>query len=245
MPKSFGGHGETWPNILEIVREIAKADSSLGHVFGYHFLQSVSPYFFGTSEQRDYFYKGTAEHNWFWGNAINPRDKRLTVTQDGAGYRLNGIKYFCSGSQDSDILVVCAEFPEEHQPRIFAVPTKRDGITVHDDWEGIGQRQTDSGTVSFDNVWVEKHEFLETPGIGGSTLASLRTCLTQLIMTNVFVGIAQGAFAEAQKYTRSYTRSWVGEKATEDPLILRHYGELWAQLSAAEQLTNKAAQVFQ
>ena len=43
---------------------------------------------------------------------------------------------------------------------IALVPTDRDGVTVLDDWDGMGQRATGTGTAIFDDVIVAADETL-------------------------------------------------------------------------------------
>ncbi|MEH2418970.1 acyl-CoA dehydrogenase family protein [Nostoc sp.] len=103
VPTEYGGLGQSWITALQITREFAKVDSSIAHVFSYHHLGVVIPHIFGSTEQKQSYYSETIRNNWFWCNALNPLDKRTTLTPENNYFRLNGIKSFCSGSQDSDI----------------------------------------------------------------------------------------------------------------------------------------------
>ena len=38
IPEQYGGYGENWQTAFHFTREIAKVDSSVAHLFGYHFL---------------------------------------------------------------------------------------------------------------------------------------------------------------------------------------------------------------
>ena len=38
VPIEFGGYGADWPTALRSIRELATADASLAHLFGYHHL---------------------------------------------------------------------------------------------------------------------------------------------------------------------------------------------------------------
>src|SRR5581483_7888006 len=61
---------------------------------------------------------------------------------------------------------------------------------------------------------------------------------------NMYVGIAEGALAEAKEYTLTQTRPWPGtrvERAADEPMILHLYGELWTHLRAAALLADDAA----
>ena len=62
-----------------------------------------------------------------------------------------------------------------------ALPTHRAGITLFEDWDNIGQRQTDSGSALFERVAVAEGEILSNPGPLSSPHACLRPLLAQLI----------------------------------------------------------------
>jgi alkylation response protein AidB-like acyl-CoA dehydrogenase len=249
IPRHLGGLEAGWPTLLRCVRELASADASLAHLFAYHHLDLVTPHLIGTPEQRDFWYAETARRNLFWGNSLNPLDRRTTLTPEAdQTFRLNGEKSFCTGAQDSDVLVVSAILVGEQQLQVLILPTQRDGIRVQDDWDNMGQRQTDSGSVSFCDVLVHNSERLGPPGAGGSIWATLRTCVTQSILSTIFLGIAQGAFEEARRYTRALERPFAGSSAgtpTEDPYVIQAYGDMHVQLAAAGCLLDRAADALQ
>jgi alkylation response protein AidB-like acyl-CoA dehydrogenase len=249
IPAEFGGLGSTWPVTLRAVRQIATADGSLAHLFGYHHLGVVTPHLVGTHAQRAHWYTLTARDNLFWGNSLNPLDPRTVFSRAADGtVRLNGGKSFCTGAQGSDLLLLSATEVDQPGLKVAVVPTKREGITVVDDWANMGQRQTDSGSVNFENVLVDDADRLGPPGVGGSLWASLRPSVTQSILSNIFLGVAQGAFDEALGYTRALSKPFHGskaERATEDPYILTHYGEMHVGLVAAAALLDIAAERLQ
>ncbi|MEX3636079.1 acyl-CoA dehydrogenase family protein [Paraburkholderia sp. BR14320] len=242
VPREFGGAGARWSAIYDVVRELARVDSALAHLVGFTCLQVVSIDLWGNSRQREKYLRGTVEHRWWWGNAVNPLDARLvaTSTHDG-GYLLDGEKGFCSGTRGSQMMTVSAHDPSTGKPVFAAVPTTREGITVHDDWDPIGQRQTDSGSVSFARVRVEPQEVLERPD---TPHASLRTLISQQVLTNLFVGIAQGALEEARAYVHEHGRPWIASgvaKATDDPYLIQRFGEMHIQTVSAAALAARAA----
>jgi alkylation response protein AidB-like acyl-CoA dehydrogenase len=245
IPTEFGGLGADWLTTLRSIRAIATADGSLAHLYGYHHLGVVTAHLLGTREQRAVWYEQTARDNLFWGNALNPLDPRTTLARaDGDNARLSGAKSFCTGAQGSDLLLVSATEPSNPQLQVAVLPTRRDGISVNDDWANMGQRQTDSGSITFANVCVHDHELLGPPGAGGSVWATLRPCVTQSILSNIFLGIAQGAFDEAVGYTRAMDKPFFGstaERATQDQYTLLHYGEMHAQLAATTCLLDATA----
>ena len=249
VPQAFGGQGAAWPLIFRMVRRLAQADSSLAHLFAFQQLQVASVLLFGSPAQQDRWLGATVGQNWFWGNAVNARDTRLQVTRTEGGWLLDGIKAFCSGAQDSDVLNVSVTTGPEPTDRLYLVlPTGRTGIQVNADWDNMGQRQTDSGTVEFRQVFAADHEVLGPPGAASSPRATLRNTIGQIILTEIYLGNAQGALIEAIDYTRTQAQPWVMagvDRSVDDPLLQLRTGEMWATLRAAVALAEEANTAFQ
>ncbi len=243
----LGGLGGSWNDVLWAVRQLAQVDSSLSHLFGFQHLMLLTSQLFGAQEQWEQLHRETARENLFWGNALNPLDSRTRIEREGDGFVLHGTKSFCSGSVDSDRLIVSA-LDSGAKLVVAAIPTSRPGVRVLGDWQNMGQRQTDSGTVELDRVHVAESELLSTPGPLGTTFASLRPLFAQLVLVHVYLGIAEGAFAVAKDYTRDSRRAWFASgvrSPSQDPYVLRHYGELFVELEAARLLSERAGASFQ
>ena len=248
IPTQYGGLGARWSDTLGIVREFAKVDSSIAHVFGFHHLMLATVRLFSRPDQWQPWFEQTARKNWFWGNALNPLDTR-TVVKDFGGWReFSGKKSFCSGASDSEMLIASAvDETAGGKLLIAAIPSGRSGITLHNDWNNIGQRQTDSGSASFERVRVEESELLLDPGPLSTPFACLRPLIAQLTFTHMFLGIAEGAFEEARTYTLTETRSWhksSAEDVRQDPYVLHHYGEFWVALEGVRLLVERAAELL-
>lgn len=247
IPKELGGLGASWPEVYKVIRTIARVDSSLAHVFAFQFLMLATIRLYGSSEQWQSLYRETAEKNLWWGNALNPLDTRTVATHENGYLVFNGQKSFCSGATDSDRLILSAIEKDTQKFLVAAVPTNRDGITLKDDWNNIGQRQTDSGSTEFTNVKVAVSELLINPGPLSSPFSSLRSLVAQLIFTNIYLGISEGALQEAVKYTKKSSRVWpdsLAENIQEDPYTLLHYGEFWSGLNGASILADHAASLL-
>jgi alkylation response protein AidB-like acyl-CoA dehydrogenase len=248
IPTQYGGLGAPWSETLEIVREFAKVDSSIAHVFGFHHLMLATVRLFSRPEQWQPWFEQTARKNWFWGNALNPLDTR-TVVKAYKGWReFSGKKSFCSGASDSEMLIASAvDESAGGKLLIAAIPSGRSGITLHNDWNNIGQRQTDSGSASFERVRVEESELLLDPGPLSTPFACLRPLIAQLTFTHMFLGIAEGAFEEARNYTLTETRPWhksMVQDIRQDPYVLNHYGEFWVALEGVRLLVKRAAELL-
>jgi len=250
IPTEYGGWGKTWSTALQAVRELAKADGSLGQLLGYHYVNSVMPELYGTAAQKAHFYRETAQNNWYWGDAVNPRDPDLTLTLDGENFRLDGTKNFATGSVGSDILVIAAARRDVGNVLFAAIPSHREGVKLNGDWDYIGQRQTDSGSVTFERVLIHKEEILGDPTATAhpAPFATLVTPAIQAVFVNLYLGIALGAFEEAKQYTLSTTRPWIfspAETASQDPYILERYGDLWVSLISTNSHADYVGMVLQ
>lgn len=248
VPKALGGHGASWATTLRAVRRIARSDGSVAHLFGFQHLLLATVRLFGNRTQFEALARATVEHRWFWGNALNPLDPRATIAREGGSARvLRGEKSFCSGARDADMLVVSATDAATGKLVVAAIPGDRRGVTARDDWDNMGQRQTDSGSVVFEDVRVYDSEILADPGPLGSTFATLRPLIAQLSLCNVYLGIAEGALEVARAVTRDRGRAWFAsgvERIHDDPYVLAALGDLVVGLAAARHVTDSAAAVL-
>ena len=247
IPQAFGGQGADWKTIFKTIQTIAQVDSSLAHVYGFHHLLIATVQLFAQKEQYATWFKQTAEQNLFWGNTLNPLDKRTTVQQISADeYIFHGDKSFCSGSIDSDILL-CSGFNAQNKLLIGVIPTQRDGVSFLDDWNNMGQRQTDSGTSHFEQVKIYENELLLNPGPLSTPYSSLRPLIAQLIFVHLFLGVAEGAF-EVARETVQQQKAWsksLVENAVNDPFTQKHFAEFYVQLEGIRLLANKAVETLQ
>lgn len=248
IPRQYGGLGGRWSETLNVVREFAKVDSSIAHVFGFHHLMLATVRLFAKPEQWQPWFEQTARKNWFWGNALNPLDTRTVVKTFNGWREFSGKKSFCSGASDSQMLIASAvDETAGGKLLIAAIPSGRSGITLHKDWNNMGQRQTDSGSASFERVRVDESELLLDPGPLSTPFACLRPLIAQLTFTHMFLGIAEGAFNEARQYTLTETRTWfksTAEDIRQDPYVLAHYGEFWVALEGVRLLVERAAELL-
>lgn len=248
IPNQYGGQDADWRVTLDTVREIATADSSVAHIYGFHHLLLATVRLFGQPEQWEPWLEQTTRNQWFWGNTLNPLDTRTIATRHAGWWEFSGKKSFCSGAIDSQMLLASAVDAQTRRLLIAAIPSERGGITLNHDWDNIGQRQTDSGSALFEKVRIEQHELLLNPGPLSSPYSCLRPLLAQLVFAHLFLGIAQGALRQARDYTLNEAHPWFrsnADSSSRDPYTLHRYGDFWVRLEGARLLTEQAATAFQ
>jgi alkylation response protein AidB-like acyl-CoA dehydrogenase len=249
-PVAYGGAGLSYAQAAQITRRIARADTSIAHLIGYHYAQTRIDRLFGTPEQADAQSRANAEKRLFWGGVQNPRGgSDIVLTRDGDRFRLNGRRTFASGASLGDHLSITATF--EGNLVFVSIPGGREGFHPLHNWDNIGQRLTDSGGVKLDNVRVERSEILGPDPIGGHEPTPYQTLVTphwQLAFVNFYVGTAEGAIAEALDWTRAYASPWETsgvDRATDDAYILEKVGEIVSEVRAAALLADRAGAALQ
>ncbi|OJD38028.1 thermophilic desulfurizing enzyme family protein [Diplodia corticola] len=260
-PRQYGGGGQPWAVGYKAVREVAKGDGSIGMLLGYHLLWSTTANVVGTAEQAEALQEYIVGNNLFLGGAVNPRDNDLKVTSEGDTLVWNGFKNFNTGGVISDLTVLegVLEGAPAGEDHIFTVVrTEQPGIQFAYNWDNIGLRLTESGSVRIDNVVVPWSDALgwdastrkPNPNVLGIPYATLLLPTIQLIFSNFYLGIAQGALDAAAAYTRKSTRAWpyvtggTRSDAKDTPLdefyVLERYGHFHARLAAADALADRA-----
>ena len=252
VPRARGGLQADWATIYRTVRLLAQADSALAHVYAFHHLQMASVLLYGNPEQQDRLFGATVAERLFWGNALNPLDTGLTATPVEDGWQLDGVKSYASGSVGSDRLCLSAHVKGDGEAPpallIGVLPTRAEGVTVREDWDAFGQRQTDSGTVRFENVLLPQRDVLLAPGAAQSARATLRPQVAQLILTNLYLGIAGGAFEAARRFTLDSSKPWFASgvaRTADDPVVQHRFGQLRLQVRPAELTVDDAVAQLQ
>jgi len=247
VPAEHGGADVSALTLAEIFRLLASADGSLAQIPQSHFAYVNVIRRQGTEEQRKFFFAELLAGRRF-GNAqseagtkhVQDIRTRLQPQPDGS-YVLTGVKHYSTGALFADWIPVLAR-AEGDKLHVAYVPADAPGLSVIDDWDGLGQRTTASGTVRLVGVPVPgdrvlpHHLTFEGPQLHGA--------VAQLLHAAIDAGIAAGALAEAAEFVRTKSRPWFEsgvETAAEDPLLIQRFGELALQTRASEALLREAA----
>lgn len=252
VPVEFGGLDAPATVLAEVFRLLADADPSLAQIPQSHFTFLEAIRLQGTPAQQEFFYAlvrdGALLANAQVERGPHPVDVDSTaLLSAGTNFELTGRKFYSTGALYADWLAVRAsvnpdDSPTSLTPKAIAfVPADAAGVEVIDDWDGLGQRTTASGTVVLDRVSVPvDHVVPFTSIFYGPTLYGARA---QLVHTAIDVGIATGALAEGVRQAgraRAHFEAGVSS-AAEDPTLIAVAGELAVTVRAAQALLAEAA----
>jgi SfnB family sulfur acquisition oxidoreductase len=246
VPAEHGGADVSAKTLAEIFRLLAAADASLAQIPQSHFAYINVIRRQGTDEQQKFFFAELLSGARF-GNAqseagtkhVQDIRTRLELRPDGS-YDLTGVKHYSTGALFAHWIPVLAR-TDDDALQVAYVPRDAPGLSVVDDWDGLGQRTTASGTVHLEAVRVPAdrvlphHLTFQGPQLHGA--------LAQLLHAAIDTGIAAGALAEAAQFVRTKSRPWFEsgvETAAEDPLLIQRFGELAIRVRAAQALLGDA-----
>ncbi|MCM3898051.1 MULTISPECIES: acyl-CoA dehydrogenase family protein [Gordonia] len=233
LPVDRGGAGASVRDLFSELIALAAADSNITQALRVHFAFVEDQLIAGDDRRIAAIADGILVGNAITepgSGAIGGYHTRLTRSADE--WRLNGEKFYSTGSLYADHILVAADRDGERVSVL--VPSTREGVERIDDWRGFGQRLTASGTTLFTDVVVHDDEILG-PGYGtaGPTYA---TAYLQLFQLAGLAGIAQRATDDLVQWVsareRTFTHS-VADRQRDDPLVQEIVGHLSATAFSA------------
>lgn len=254
LPEESGGHGRPFRTALAVVRQLAQVDAGVARVLAYHlnFSGRLAAGLEDPARYRD-FGRRVAEHDWLVGSTGSPQDAELTLRPDGDGWLLDGVKSFATAAVVSDRIVgfvLDPDRPAGAQDRwLLELDPTRSELTFLEDWDVLGQRQSASNGLELRGYRLTPEDVLGTLGPDDDPdkppHRTIDVLSFQLVFIHLYLGISEGALLQAREYTRTRTRPWLhstADDATEDPAILRIYGELVSRVQALRALADRAEQ---
>jgi alkylation response protein AidB-like acyl-CoA dehydrogenase len=250
VPEELGGLGATFRELVEQLVELGRADSNLPQLLRGHvgFVESRLVHPDPVARERwlrvvaDGALVGNAQSEQrsasFWENAT-----RLTPDPLGEGWRLDGEKFYSTGSLFADWILTAATVDADTSATVL-VRADAHGVTRVDDWDGFGQRLTGSGTTRFAGVHVPDADVEPYPNgqLAGTTLLAVY----QLVHLATLAGIGRAAVADTVRFVGQRSRNLLNPAHPEpgdDPLVQQVVGRLAGASFAADAVTLAAADV--
>jgi SfnB family sulfur acquisition oxidoreductase len=238
VPERFGGANVSAVTVAESFRILSAADSSIGQIPQNHFcwLPVVSN---GSPAQAEFFYRRFLAGERI-GNAHSedtrrrPGDYEHVLERLPGGFRVTGRKFYSTGAIFAQWIPFVAQLGEEAKAHMFFVPRTAEGIEIVNDWDGMGQRTTASGTTIFTNTFVaDDYVFpLRAETNTGRSFA----LNASLIHAAIDVGIAEEVLADARHYILTANRPWINnphEEHAKEPFVIREFGRFGVEVRSA------------
>ncbi|NPD14863.1 monooxygenase [Xinfangfangia sp. D13-10-4-6] len=242
LPKAEGGAGLSLPQLFDLLAELAAADANLPQALRNHFAFVEQHLNEAPGPNRDKWLTRIREGAIAGGAWTEPGAQALStfetlLTPDGAGWRLNGRKFYATGSIYADWLEVACRQGQENV--IARVRNDSPGLTHHDDWDGFGQQLTGSGTSVYKNVPVAAEDVIPFTG-----RFSYQPVFYQLILLSVLVGITAAVLRDAVALVKARPRAYPQGNAArgqDDVQIQQIIGEIAARATGAKAVFLAAA----
>jgi len=255
LPVEDGGAGLTLPEFFAALIDLAEADSNAAHILRTHYW-FVEQHLQSSNDPAFRARLVLARDNKLVGNGFSEQNKlpvglyfetAFTPDEEG-GYRLNGTKFYSTGSIYSDYTQIWAAAPEGRIAGAV-IPVDRQGVSILDDWDGFGQRLTGTGTTQLDDVRVQAEEFFDLGEPDGEPVPGYQGAFLQLYLQAVTAGILRSvrndAVALVKRRARNYSHANAPKSPAEDPQVLQVVGEISADVFTAEAIVLKAAVALQ
>jgi len=236
VPARDGGAGGTVRDVIEVVIELARADSNVAQALRASFFTAHNVASRQDLPRRQHTVE-RLRHGDLFASTGNERtggasgSVTTTVRRDGSGYFAD---WFSGSAVDEDGRVVG-----------FTVPTSRPGVELLDDFDAVGQRLTASGSTRLRDVRVAEDELVRRD------LASSPNpwrSFAQLYLASIEAGIAAAVLDDAIWFAREKARPIKHSKAAtsvEDPYVRHVAGEIAARALAARAAVLLAAEALE
>jgi alkylation response protein AidB-like acyl-CoA dehydrogenase len=252
VPHTLGGIGVSQRFPLEVQVRLAAVDSAVAQIFKIHDELSREILVYCPAALKSVLVAKLLTGEVILGLAVAEATRKVDdplattcMPQPDGGFVIDGKKIYTTGAAEADYIAVWSFNPAADGvaenalmgAQLNLVPPTTAGVTIHRDWNTIGQRATDSGTISFANVKTDPLLKASIPGKGPLPYASLRYIAG---FAACMVGIGIGAIRAAAPFVRHHSRPWPSggvDNAADDPYVRRLTGELVADLAAAYALT--------
>ncbi len=248
VPREAGGLGASLTTFFALLIDLSEAESNITQAlrshFGFieHILSEATP-----DRKRIWLHRLSEGDvvGGAWSEIGDAKQAnfstRLIRTDDG--WRLNGTKFYTTGSLFAEWVHVGASDADGNA--VFAVVSRdAPGVEVVDDWDGMGQRLTASGTTHFVDVPVDEAEV----ATDGAAPFLYSEAFYQLVHLATLAGIGRAAASDAADIVRTRRRSYSNAPAAlpaEDPQLLQIIGRLRAHAYSAGAIVHLAARALE
>ena len=247
VPVALGGPGGSISDYIEVIATLGSGDPNVAHALRSHFNFTESLLLDPEAPKARQMLSQVLDGKLFAGAHTEQGTKRpgevtttLTRHPDG-NWRLNGRKWYATGTAFADFASFSAIADDGRGVGVL-LPVDRKGITILDDWDGMGQRLTASGGVLLEDVVVYDTEI--SVRALDSRIGRHTSTMRQLHLAASAAGAVRAVLREGIEYVQKQARSAAhssAETARQDPFVQKVVGEIAARSYAIDALIAEAA----
>jgi alkylation response protein AidB-like acyl-CoA dehydrogenase len=249
FPPEYGGAGMSYLEYVSVIEELGRIDPSIGlSVSAHNGLACNHIFLFGNEEQKKKYLAPLASGKKIgaWGltepNAGSDAKGIQTVAEKKNGaWVLNGSKNFITHGTVGDIHVVMA-VTNRNDPKngisTFILEKGMAGFRASKKENKLGHRASDTSSLVFEDCVVPDENRVGKEGEGFKQAMQILEG-GRIAIAALSVGLAQGAFDEALKYSKQ--RKAFGKTISDYQAIQWKLADMATEIDAARLLTYRAA----
>ncbi|GAA4873584.1 hypothetical protein GCM10023222_31480 [Saccharopolyspora cebuensis] len=208
-PAEHGGGGQRWSTAHHVVRALAAADGSIGHLLAHHYAWVWLAEFIGTDEKIEHIGEVAVRARWLFGGPSRVREAALEISDAGSDMVFRGEIDDPIGCQVCDIVMLEGRIPGRPTPISALAMATEPGFSLAGRRTGFGLRRSASAPVLVDDVaipWTGALGHVNKVFRPRTYNAFLHPTL-DLGLANVFLGLARGALDAAADRARASARA--------------------------------------
>lgn len=249
VPHEYGGSGFGYLEYVTAISELSKIDGSIGLSMAAHNSLCIGHILqFGNEEQKQKYLPRLATAEWIgaWGltepnTGSDAGNMRTVAIKDGDDYVLNGAKNFITHGRSGDVSVVIVrtgEVGDSHGMSAFIIEKGTKGFASGKKENKLGMRASETAELIFTDCRVHKSQLIGKVGEG--FVQSLKVLEGgRISIAALSLGIAQGAFEAALKYSKE--RHQFNQPISAFQGISFKLADMATKIEAASLLTYRAA----
>lgn len=251
FPEEYGGAGLDYMSYALVVEELAKVDASHALTLLTHTSNSLSPIWdFGNEEQKRKYITPCARGEKLAAYCLTEPNAgsdakaiESSAVDKGDHFVLNGTKVFITNGSVADVFVVLARTDPEKGTKgitMFVLEKGMKGLKAGKKEDKMGWRASDTSEVIFEDVRVPKENVLGERGQGFAQ-AMKQLAGGRISIAALSLGIAEGAFEEALKYSQQ--REQFGQPIANFQAVQHMLADMGTGIACGKHLTYTAARL--
>jgi alkylation response protein AidB-like acyl-CoA dehydrogenase len=249
FPEQYGGAGMGYVEYATIIEELGRVCGSVGlSVAAHNSLCSNHIYLFGNEEQKQKYLVPLAQGESFgaWGltesqAGSDSAGTRTNAIRSNGGWKVNGSKNFITHAIACNTLVAVAVTDKEKGNRgisAFIFDKSMEGFRSDKKENKVGMRASETASVVFEDCYVPDENRLGNEGEGFFQAMQVLDG-GRISIAALSVGIAQGAYEAALKYSKE--RQQFGKPISEFQAIQFKLADMATRIECSRLLTLQAA----